>query len=237
MSDSPIAILTGGGSGIGRATAMQLAAAGWRVAIVGRRGAKLEETRTMIAQQRANAKVLPITLDIEQPEAAAMIIRTASNTWGHRIDAIINNSALLLPGPISRATDDAALQSFAVNVFAPLRLMREAWPIMAQHGGGRIINVSSLASVDPFPGLGVYGMTKSALEGLTRAINKEGRPQRVLAFNILLGAVETDMLRSVVSENQVPRGQAMDPHAVARVIVACAGGQRDRDAGKPIMVR
>jgi len=237
VSDSPVAILTGGGSGIGRTTALQLAALGWRVAIIGRRGQKLDETLTLIRVQRPDTEALALAVDIAQPGAAALVVDNVVQSWGRRIDALINNAAVLLPGQINHTPDDALRESFEVNVFAPLRLTREAWPIMAQQGGGRIINVSSLASVDPFPGLGVYGMTKSALEGLTRAINKEGERDRVMAFSLLLGAVETEMLRSVVSENQLPRGKAMESSAVALVIVACACGKHDRDAATPIMIR
>jgi NAD(P)-dependent dehydrogenase (short-subunit alcohol dehydrogenase family) len=237
VSESPIAILTGGGSGIGREVALQLAGSGWRIAIVGRRGSLLDDTLALIRAQHPKADALAIVADIADPPGASTIVASTVQKWGPRIDGLINNAAVLIREPIDKTSEESIRQSFEVNVLAPMRLVREVWPIMAAHGGGRVVNVSSLSSLDPFPGLGAYGMTKSALEGLTRAINNEGRAARIRAFNVLPGAVETEMLRSVVSENQLPKGQAVSPEVVARVIVECVLGLRDSDAGKPLIVQ
>ena len=240
MSEAPVAIITGAGTGIGRAAAIELAGSGWRCAIVGRRRGKLEETAAAMRERNRECESLVLAIDVADPRAADEIISATVAKWGDRIDALVNNAATLITGPIHQASDEALRQSLDVNTVAPARLVRSVWPLMKKHGGGRIINVSSMSSVDPFPGLGVYGMSKAALEGLTRAINregnKEGQRDRIIAFNLVLGAVETDMLRSFASEKMLPRSKAKDPAEIGRVIAAIARGERDGEAGKPIIL-
>lgn len=238
LSEAPVAIITGAGTGIGRAAAIELAgaASGWRCAIVGRRREKLEETVLAMRERNAAAESIVLDLDVANPLAADEIIGATIAKWGGRIDALINNAATLITGPIHQAGDDALRQSLEVNTIAPARLVRGVWPHMRKSGGGRIINVSSKSSIDPFPGLGVYGMSKAALEGLTRAINKEGRSERIIAFSLVLGAVETDMLRSFASEKMLPRSKAKEPAEVGGVIASLARGERDGDAGTPIIL-
>lgn len=235
VSTSHVAIITGAGSGIGRATALELAASGWRCTLVGRRANKLEETCAAVRHRSPLAETLALAIDIAEPAAADQIVRTTVARWGARIDALINNAAVLRSEAIHQVSDEAMQESFEINAMAPARLVRSVWPAMAG-AGGRIVNVSSMSSLDPFPGLGVYGMTKSALEGLTRAIDREGASAGILAFSIVPGAVETDMLRSIASEKMLPRGEAKDPAEIARVVVACARGERDHQAGQAIVI-
>jgi len=232
VPDSPIAIITGAGSGIGRAAAMQLASDGWRCALVGRRTDRLDETAAQIHARSSSAPALIVAADLGEPATADRIVTAVAQKWGGRIDALINNAAVLHIGPIREASEEAIRDSFEINTIAPTRLVQRVWPIMARQRRGRIINVSSIASIDPFPGLGVYGMSKCALEGLTHAINTEGRADGILAFSLVLGAVETEMLRRVVSEKDLPRDQVQSPQKVARVIAECARGERDAEAGK-----
>lgn len=249
VPNAPVAIITGAGSGIGRATALELAADGWRIALVGRRMASLQETLAA-AQSLGGTETqhshLPIAIDIADAEAPAHIVNETFKRFG-RIDALINNAAVLEVAPIHQTSDEALRRSFEVNAIAPTRLVRAVWPIMLQNAGsargqvrGRIINISSMASIDPFPGLGVYGMSKSALEGLSRAINREGQADGIIAFTLILGAVETQMLRSFVSESVLPRegGRVMEAIEVAKVIADCAAGRGGRHAefDKPIVL-
>lgn len=236
MSEASVAIITGAGTGIGRSTAVELAGAGWRCAIVGRRRDKLDETAAAMRARNPNAELLILSVDVAAGDSAECISRECIARWGDRINALVNNAATLVSGPIDQMSDETLRTSLEVNAVAPARLVRSVWPRMKAAGGGRIINVSSMATVDPFPGLGAYGMSKSALEGLTRSINAEGKRFRILAFSLVLGAVETDMLRSFVSEKMLPPSKTMDPAAIGRVIAAIAGGERDADAGKPIIL-
>ena len=92
---------------------------------------------------------------------------------------------------------------------------------------GRIVNASSMAAIDPFPGFLAYGASKAALESLTRSINVEGAAAGVVAHTLRLGAVETPMLRGLFSEANLPKADAADPADVAREIAAILAGGRD----------
>ena len=106
---------------------------------------------------------------------------------------------------------------------------------LTQHGGC-VVNVSSVSTVDPFPGLSIYAATKAALESLTRSIAIEGRDHGIRAFSLVLGAIETDMLRSIVTEAQYPRSQTLEPQDVAVVVMDCVTGRLDSQSGGVIEV-
>jgi len=237
-TETPAAIITGAGSGIGRATAACFARHGWRIALVGRRAEALRQTASLLQPSDRN-RAVEIPADLADPSAAARITRQAFDSFG-RIDAIVNNAAAFELGSIFELDDHAFRRSFEVNAIAPTRLVRHAWPMLSRQTPrfgamrARVINISSMAAVDPFPGLGAYGMSKRALEGLTLAINNEGRDAGILAFSLVLGAVETEMLRKVAPESILPRDQALAPEQVAEVIVQCAAGERDGDASAPL---
>jgi 3-oxoacyl-[acyl-carrier protein] reductase len=112
--------------------------------------------------------------------------------------------------------------------------------MVEQHRKGgtiaRIVNVSSVSAIDPFPGLSIYGATKGAINALTRGCANEGRDVGIRAFAVAPGAVETAMLRAIASEEQLPRTATLTPEQVAGVIVACAVGERDEENGGVIVV-
>jgi NAD(P)-dependent dehydrogenase (short-subunit alcohol dehydrogenase family) len=106
----------------------------------------------------------------------------------------------------------------------------------AEGGVARIVNVSSVASIDPFPTLTPYGASKAALNTLTRGCANEGAAVGIKAFAVAPGAVETEMLRAIFSEEQVPRSATLHPEQVAEVVVACAVGARDEENGGVVVV-
>ena len=99
-----------------------------------------------------------------------------------------------------------------------------------------MVNVASIAIVDPFIGLGVYGCAKAAVDGLTRALHNEYNKQGIRAYTIAPGAVETDMLRSIVSKDLLPTDQTLTPQQVAAKIVACITGDVSEESGSTIFV-
>ena len=133
----------------------------------------------------------------------------------------------LQTGVNSRNMDDPGVmvmeQLLAVNFLAPARLTRAAWPSLTERRGC-VINVSSVAVIDPFFGNGFYGATKSALDGLTRAIHKEGSTAGVRSFSLAAGSVETDMLRSIADESVLPKTKTISCEEVAsRIFELWAG--------------
>jgi NAD(P)-dependent dehydrogenase (short-subunit alcohol dehydrogenase family) len=228
MSDRT-ALITGGGTGIGRATALRLAEAGYQVALVGRTASSLDETGGLIRDRDRRCKPpLIIVADVASDGQARTIVDQVVAEWG-RLDALINNAAMLGTAMI-RDADRASVQSlFATNVFGPLALIASAWPAFERQESGCVVNISSAATMDPYPGLGLYGASKCALEGLTRAINNEGNSIGIRGFTIAPGAVETAMLRSLVSPAKLPSENILQPDDVARVVVDCVLGRRDAE--------
>ena len=225
-----VALVTGAGSGIGRAVAITLSQRGFRVALVGRHRPPLEQTAARL--QGESAVVLA---DVSRQDQACAMIDQCVARLG-RLDVLVNNAGAAPLAPIEEHTPELIRGVFEVNTIGPATAMAHAWPIMRRQGGGRIVNVSSLSSVDPFTGLFAYAGSKAALNVLTKAASSEGREWSIRCFCVAPGCVETPMLRGLYAEEEVPRERALPPEAVARIIVACACGERDEDSGATILV-
>lgn len=228
----PVAIVTGAGSGIGRAVAVQLSAIGYRVALVGRTQAKLQETVKLSA---TGSSCLIVVADLASPDSPTRIEEAVIQKCG-RVDALVNNAALAPFAPLPECDWSELERTFAANTFGPACLIAALWETFVSQRGGRIVNVSSMSTIDPFPGLAVYAASKAALESLTRSIKIEGEPHNIKAFNIAPGAVETQMLRAIADENALPRERTLSPDAVAKVIVSCVTGRRDDENGTTIVL-
>lgn len=236
MTQSAVIIVTGAGGGVGRALCERLAREGCRLVLVGRTEAKLLETLEGVARMGGDrASNLILAVDVSNPAAADSVIEQTIQKWG-RIDAIVNNAAILQLTPFEMMDARHLQETFAANTFAPAALVSACWPTFAKQRFGRIVNVSSVATLEPFPGLAAYAASKAALESLTRSIVVEGKHLGMLAFNVLLGGVETSMLRSVVNQQQYPVERTLTPDEAADAIAQFALGRRDVDAGKPIVV-
>ncbi|KZY46864.1 3-oxoacyl-ACP reductase [Roseovarius sp. HI0049] len=182
-------IITGGGGGVGRATAHAFLDAGWRVGLVGRRAEALEET----ANGHENALTLPCDVtDAAQVEAA---FDRAAQDWG-RLDAIFNNAGIGLPGaPIDEIPVEEFRQLIDINVTGSFICTRAAFAIMRRQDpqGGRIINNGSVSAYVPRWGSSPYTASKHAITGLTRSISLDGRPFNIACGQIDIGNALTDM--------------------------------------------
>ncbi len=225
-----VALVTGAGSGIGRATAVLLAARGFRLALAGRRREPLEQTARSLGSEPAI-----LIADLARHDQACAMIDQCVARMG-RLDVLVNNAGLAPLAPVEEHTPELIREVFEVNAIATATAMAHAWPIMRRQGGGRIVNVSSLSSVDPFSGLFAYAGAKGAVNVLTKAGANEGRECGIRCFCVAPGAVETPMLRAIYSEEEIPRERALTPEAVAGIIAACACGERDEDSGSTILI-
>ncbi len=232
-----VAIITGAGSGIGRATAIMLAREGWSLALVGRRGKELRETAHLCGQGRS----LAIEADIAREHAAERIIKGTLDQFG-RIDALVNNAGRAPMLPIEEHTPEIIRDVYETNALAPARLIARLWPVFqAQHARGAacrgyIVNVSTLGTLDPFAGFFAYAASKASVNLMAMSCAKEGAPIGVRAFAVAPGAVETDMLRAIIPQSVIPREKTLAPEDVARVIVECLHGSRDGQSGQTITV-
>ena len=234
MPERPVAIITGAGSGIGRAVAVELARRGWRLALAGRRAAPLSETGALLDGSEPDAWIA-VTGDVGEASGCERLAQTADERFG-RIDAVINNAGYAPLVPMGEIDGETIEQIFRVNTLGPLHLVRASWNALSRAQTPRVVSVSSMASRDPFPGLGVYGGAKASLNLLASAWTTEGESIGLKAFSVAPGAVETAMLRGVVSKEDYPTENCMTPEHVAGVIVACVTGERDSDAGKTIFL-
>lgn len=228
-----VTIITGAGSGIGRATAEMLAPLGHALVLVGRTEAKLLDTLDAVRDSGADAMVA--TADLQDAEHAAAVVHQAMERFD-RIDAIVNSAGVAPLLPIEKTTEEVLEETFRINAFGPAFLIVEAWPIFRRQKSGCVVNVSTLGTSDPFPGFFAYAASKSALDSFTRSCAREGRSIGVRAFCVNPGAVETPLLRKNFPAHVLPPERALKPEAVAEVIVECIAGKRDHEHGRTILL-
>ncbi|SEN16093.1 NADP-dependent 3-hydroxy acid dehydrogenase YdfG [Pseudorhodobacter antarcticus] len=217
-------IITGAGSGIGRATATAFLDAGWRVGLLGRREAPLQET----ANANPNALILPA--DVTNPTQVDAAFATAATQWGH-IDALFNNAGASLPSTlIDEINVDDWLHLSNVNITGMFLCARAAFRHMRTQTpmGGRIINNGSISAHVPRPGSAPYTMSKHAVTGLTRTLSLDGRPFNIACGQIDIGNALTDM--AVAMTKGVPQANGtnavepvMDVKHIATSILHMAG--------------
>lgn len=231
MSNQPVAIITGGGSGIGLATARQLTAWNHRLVLSGRR----EEPLRVAAAEFGESQTECVAGDVSQPADAARLVQAAISRFG-RVDVLVNNAGHAPLANIDRTTHELLTDVFGVNTFAPAYLIAACWPHMTAQRAGCIINLSTLGTHDPFPGFFAYAAAKASVNLMARSCAKEGARQGIRAFSIAPGAVETAMLRANFPESRVPANACLKPEAVAALIVACITGQYDARNGDTIFI-
>ncbi len=223
------AIVTGAGSGIGRAVALRLKSRGWNVALVGRRETGLEETVTLMREGREAEGRMILPADVSRESEVRLLVQQVRTKWG-RIDALINNAGVAPLLPIEATTMELLEEVFGSNTFGPALLISAVLPIFNEQGGrGIVINISSLAARDPFPGFFAYAASKAALESLARSIRNE--VPSVTTFNLRVGAADTDMIRGIFTKDQLAGFRLLSPDRVAQAVVDCIEGRVDPAEG------
>lgn len=179
-------IVTGAGTGVGRAVSELLLARGAHVAAVGRREAALRE----VAAGAGGERVEVIAADITRPGAAEDVVAAATVRFG-TVHGLVNNAGLARFAPLEAASDDDFERLLATNVRAPAALIRAALPHLRRERGA-VVNVSSVGGVLAMPGRSFYGAGKAALNSLTRSLARELAPD-VRVNAVLPGPVDTPM--------------------------------------------
>ncbi|HLW98537.1 MAG TPA: SDR family NAD(P)-dependent oxidoreductase [Candidatus Acidoferrales bacterium] len=187
-----VAIVTGGGRGIGRAIARRFASEGAAVVITARTRAQLESTAKEI--ESAGGRAAWIAADVSREEDAARIVEAARKTFGG-VDILVNNAGIYGPvKPIEEITASDWESVMAANLRGAFLMTRAALPAMYGRGGGAILNISSVAARAAIPWGAAYATSKAGLLGLTRTTAAEGAQHGVRANAVLPGPVpETDM--------------------------------------------
>ncbi len=226
MNASPrVAVVTGAGSGIGRAAALSLSRDGFNVALLGRRLDKLEETAKLAASE-----CLPLVTDVGSPEAVKATFAAIEAKWG-RVDVLFNNAGTgappvpmdELPWDKWKACVDANLHGTFLCAQAAMAIMKRQKP-----HGGRIINNGSISAHAPRPNTPAYTATKHAVTGLTKSIALDGRAFDICCGQIDIGNAATEMTERMAKGILQPHGgmmvePRMDVEHVAQAVSYMAG--------------
>ncbi|ALT77632.1 SDR family oxidoreductase [Paucibacter sp. KCTC 42545] len=220
---SKFALVTGAGSGIGRAVALALMQAGYRVALVGRREAALRETAALGAQLD---QALVLAADISQPAAVAAVFEQVRAQFG-RLDLLFNNAGLSAPAvPIDELSFDQWQAVIDVNLSGSFLCAQAAFTLMKAQlpRGGRIINNGSVSAQAPRPNSAPYTASKHAITGLTKSLALDGRAFDIACGQIDIGNALTEMALPMTRGVRQANGQiAVEPtmdvaHAVSAVL-------------------
>lgn len=187
-----VAIVTGGGSGIGKAAALALIADGWRVAVAGRRQDALDQ---VVAEAGADGRALAVATDVTGPASVEALFAATVRQWG-RVDLLFNNAGV---GTAAVPLEDLPLEQWKKVVDTNLNGMfygiQQAFRVMKSQSpmGGRIINNGSISAHAPRPHSIAYTATKHAVSGLTRAAALDGRRHNIAVGQIDIGNAATEM--------------------------------------------
>ncbi|WP_335931965.1 SDR family oxidoreductase [Streptomyces sp. PTD5-9] len=221
------AVVTGAGSGIGRAVALALAGAGWSVALAGRRPAPLAETAALAGE---TARVITVPADVSRPEDVDALFASARECFGP-LGLLFNNAGVFGPGPVP--VEDLSVEDWRavvdVNVTGAFLCARAAYRQMKEQDpqGGRIINNGSVSAHAPRPHSVAYTTTKHAITGLTKSLSLDGRPYRIACGQIDIGNAATDMTERMRTGALQANGElavepVMDAADVARTVLHMA---------------
>ena len=216
-----VAIVTGAGTGVGRASAAKLSEAGYTVILIGRRRDKLEETKTVC---NANAVVLP--MDVSRETDVKKCFELVEETFS-RVDVVFNNAGTFLS---SKTIDEINFNEWKevieVNLNGMFLFSKYAFALMKNQSprGGRIINNGSVSSTTPRPGSIAYTATKHAVSGMTKSLSLDGRPFSIVCSQIDIGNADTPMTKGiqtgiVQADGSIKKEPTFDPKHVADAVL------------------
>ena len=184
-----VAIVTGGSRGIGRAVALALAAAGASVVVSSRKQEGVEAVAAEI--EASGGRALAMAAHVGDEEAVGRLVERTVEVFGG-VDILVNNAATNPHfGPMLTATTAQWNKIIEVNLRGPFLLCRQVVPLMRARGGGKIVNVSSVAGVKPMPAMGIYSISKAGLIMLTQALAQELGPDNIQVNAVAPGVVKT----------------------------------------------
>jgi NAD(P)-dependent dehydrogenase (short-subunit alcohol dehydrogenase family) len=238
-----VAIVTGGGSGIGAATAMQLARLGANIAIAGRTADRLEAKAAEISEATSRS-CLAVPTDVRKEEQVASLIERVIQHYG-RIDILINNAGGSVMSPLKEVTSKMWERSFALNVDAAYYCTRDAGRHFLAQGSGVIVNVSSLAGVHGTKGAAPYSAAKAALQMFTRVTAAEWGPHGIRVNCVAPGMILSERATEHMKNSNIdieagtkafPLRRAGRPDEVANAIVFLASDAASYITGETLAV-
>ncbi|WP_245600113.1 SDR family NAD(P)-dependent oxidoreductase [Paenibacillus harenae] len=189
--DNRVAMISGAGTGLGRATSISFATEGADVVLLGRRRPKLEET-AQIVKERTGKEALVIQTDVSDERQIQEAVTAVLDRFG-RVDIILNNAAVFEPGTVLELTSSEWQNQIAINLTGPFLLTKAVLPAMRKAKYGRIINITSGLSWNGAGGYAAYSAAKAGLESLTRTLADEEHEHGILANLYNPGTLRTEM--------------------------------------------
>jgi NAD(P)-dependent dehydrogenase (short-subunit alcohol dehydrogenase family) len=211
-----VVLITGGTSGIGRATAIAFAKEGAKVVVSGRRKAEGAETVTLV--EKAGGQGLFVQADVSDEEQVKKLVQATVEHFG-RLDIAFNNAGIESVAPLTEATVAQYEQVFNINVKGVFLSMKYEIPAMLKTGGGSIVNTSSIAGTVGMPGAGIYIASKHAVNGLSKTAALEVAKQGIRVNMVSPAAIQTDMLDRFLGSEEAEQKKAYFAglHPVGRV--------------------
>jgi len=239
-----VAIITGGTQGIGRATALRLAAEGCRVVIAARGKERLDAVAAEI--RAAGGMVVEVQADVAKPSDCEKVVAAALRGFG-RIDILVNNAGTSLTGEFESVTDALWQQDLDLKLFAAIRLVRLVIPHMRKQGGGRIVNITTIGAKQPRARSMPTTVSRAAGLALTKALSKEYAKDNILVNTVSLGLVQAGQherkaekagkpVRELYAEmaKDIPLGRVGRAEEAANVIAFLASGAASYVTGASI---
>lgn len=226
-----IAIVTGGGTGIGRAISIALASEGVKVVVFGRRQALIEETVAEISNSRNES--LAIAGDVSQIEDVDRLVKSTLEKY-KQIDILINNAGIDGGGPIH--AHDIAMWNrvMDVNLCGSFLMCRAVLPAMREQGGGHIINISSEAGLEYYRGSGAYGVSKHGLNALGEYVQRENQDFAIRVNTICPGMVVTEMTENTPG---LDHSKCLYPQDIADLALWLLTRRTNIKIGTPILIQ
>ncbi|MFM2239067.1 MAG: hypothetical protein RJA69_441 [Pseudomonadota bacterium] len=211
MTTSKVAIVTGGGSGVGCAAALALLRDGWNVVVAGRRP---EPLQAVIEESKAGSRGLGVPTDVSNPASVQALFDAAVKAFG-RVDLLFNNAGVNAPGiPLEELSIEQWRNVVDINLSGMFYCIQQAFKVMKDQSpmGGRIINNGSISAHAPRPNSIAYTATKHSVTGLTKAASLDGRKYNIAVGQIDIGNAGTDMASRMARGVPQANGQiAIEP--------------------------
>jgi NAD(P)-dependent dehydrogenase (short-subunit alcohol dehydrogenase family) len=209
-----IALVTGGTSGIGKATAIAFAEAGAKVVLTGRR--EKEGTEVVALIQKLGGTASFFKADFSKDAEVQAAINFTLTTYG-RLDVAFNNAGLEMIGPLNEITEEKYQTVFNINVWGVLSAMKHEIAAMLKTGGGAIVNTSSVAGHVGMAQATIYVGSKHAVEGMTKCVALEFARQNIRVNTVSPGGIATDMLERFTNKESAARDAVTGMHPVGRL--------------------